>query len=117
MMFEDRALNIFAYNLETILAEKLETVISRGNQNTRPRDYYDIFILYSLKGNKLHPAWLLQAIKKHLKNATLPKSCLNTETSCFKFNQAMSCYPIGKNISGITNMLKVLILQHCAKRL
>ena len=44
LMFEDRELSIFAYNLETILAEKLETVISRGDQNTRPRDYYDIFI-------------------------------------------------------------------------
>ena len=64
MMFEDRALNIFAYNLETILAEKLETVISRGDQNTRPRDYYDIFILYSLKGDKVNPSWLRQAIEK-----------------------------------------------------
>ena len=36
---------MLAYNLETILAEKLETVISREDQNTRPRDYYDVYIL------------------------------------------------------------------------
>ena len=31
------------------MAEKLETVISRGDQNTRPRDYYDIYILAKLQ--------------------------------------------------------------------
>lgn len=40
---------MMAYNLETILAEKLETVLSRNLANTRPRDYYDIHILYSLR--------------------------------------------------------------------
>lgn len=52
LMLEDRYISILAYNLETVLAEKLETVISRGDQSTRPRDYYDIYILYTLqKGN------------------------------------------------------------------
>ena len=49
LMMEERTIQVLAYNLETILAEKLETVISRGNQNTRPRDYYDIFILTGLQ--------------------------------------------------------------------
>ena len=49
MIIEDRTIKVMAYNLETILAEKLETVISRGDQNTRPRDYYDIFILTRLQ--------------------------------------------------------------------
>ena len=64
LMFENRSLSIFAYNLETILVEKLETVISRGDQNTRPRDYYDIFILFSLKSDQLNRDWLRQAIEK-----------------------------------------------------
>ena len=42
-----------AYNLVTILAEKLETVISRSDQNTRPRDYYDIYILTKLQGENI----------------------------------------------------------------
>ena len=47
-MFEDREIPVLAYNLSTILAEKLETVVTRGELNTRPRDYYDIFILDKL---------------------------------------------------------------------
>lgn len=42
LLLEPRSIKVLAYNLETILAEKLETIISRGDQNTRPRDYYDI---------------------------------------------------------------------------
>ena len=44
-MFEDRTINIMAYNLETVLAEKFETVITRGVINTRMRDFYDIYAL------------------------------------------------------------------------
>ena len=36
---------LWAYNIETVMAEKLETVLRRGVFNTRPRDYYDIYIL------------------------------------------------------------------------
>jgi predicted nucleotidyltransferase component of viral defense system len=47
LMFEDRSISIMAYNVETILAEKFETVIARGVANTRMRDFYDIHILTS----------------------------------------------------------------------
>jgi len=47
LMFQDRAIGIMAYNLETILAEKFETVIARSVANTRMRDFYDIYILTS----------------------------------------------------------------------
>lgn len=49
LMMEDRSICVLAYNMATILAEKLETVISRGDQNTRPRDFYDIYILTKLQ--------------------------------------------------------------------
>ena len=45
LMFEDRAIHLMAYNLETILAEKFEAIITRGIANTRMRDFYDIYIL------------------------------------------------------------------------
>lgn len=45
LSFEDRSVSLLAYNLETVLAEKLETLLSRGTANTRMRDFYDIFIL------------------------------------------------------------------------
>ncbi|MBS5063347.1 MAG: nucleotidyl transferase AbiEii/AbiGii toxin family protein [Hungatella hathewayi] len=49
LLLEDRDISVLAYNLETVLAEKLETVVTRGDQNTRPRDYYDIYILKKLQ--------------------------------------------------------------------
>ena len=49
LMVENRSIRVLAYNLATILAEKLETILSRGDQNTRPRDYYDVFILTKLQ--------------------------------------------------------------------
>ena len=42
---ESVRINIWGYNVETVLAEKAETILSRGIFNTRPRDYYDIYIL------------------------------------------------------------------------
>ena len=47
LMLEDRAINLMAYNIETVLSEKIETIITRGVTNTRMRDYYDIYILTS----------------------------------------------------------------------
>lgn len=46
LMFENRSISILAYNTETILAEKIETILSRSTANTRMRDFYDIRILY-----------------------------------------------------------------------
>ena len=54
---------MLAYNLETIMAEKLETVITRGDQNTRPRDYYDIYILAKLQYSNIEPGSLKAALK------------------------------------------------------
>jgi hypothetical protein len=47
---EERWISIYSYNLETILAEKIETVLFRGILNTRSRDFYDIYKLSKLRG-------------------------------------------------------------------
>lgn len=62
LLLEDRDISVLAYNLETVLAEKLETVISRGDQNTRPRDYYDVYILRKLQFNNINLHSLKQAL-------------------------------------------------------
>lgn len=62
LMLEERSINVWAYNLETVLAEKLETVISRSITNTRMRDYYDIHILIKLYGNTLNGKVLGEAL-------------------------------------------------------
>ena len=62
LMLEDRTIEVWAYNLETVLAEKLETVISRNVMNTRMRDFYDIYILQKLHGEQLKKQVLLNAL-------------------------------------------------------
>ena len=64
LLFDDRTISIFAYNLETVLAEKIETVLSRGVANTRPRDFYDIHILWALRGAECSRKTLLQALEQ-----------------------------------------------------
>ena len=49
LMFEDRSISIWTYNLETLLGEKLETIMARETANTRMRDFYDIHILMNQK--------------------------------------------------------------------
>ena len=63
LMLEERSIEVWAYNLETVMAEKLETVISRNITNTRMRDFYDIYILLSLYGNMLDTNVLGEALQ------------------------------------------------------
>lgn len=62
LMLEERFIEVWAYNLETVLAEKLETVISRNTTNTRMRDFYDIHILQELHGENLRAPVLHDAL-------------------------------------------------------
>lgn len=48
LLLENRSIDLWSYNLETILAEKMQTALARGLLNTRMRDFYDIRILLSL---------------------------------------------------------------------
>lgn len=42
---DEKSFELWAYNIETVMAEKIETILRRGVFNTRPRDYYDAYIL------------------------------------------------------------------------
>ena len=53
LLFENRTISILAYNLETVLAEKLETILSRGTANTRMRDFYDVHALENTHANNI----------------------------------------------------------------
>jgi predicted nucleotidyltransferase component of viral defense system len=63
LMFEDRTIPVMAYNLNTILAEKLETILVRSVGNTRGRDFYDVYLLLSTNRDTLTRSELLHAIK------------------------------------------------------
>jgi predicted nucleotidyltransferase component of viral defense system len=64
LMFEDRAIQIKAYNLSTVLAEKIESILARNVANTRARDYYDVYILFTTRADDLDKNELLHAIDR-----------------------------------------------------
>ena len=64
LMFEGRMIPIMAYNLYTILAEKLETILVRSVGNTRGRDYYDTYLLLSLNKDSLERTVLIHALSE-----------------------------------------------------
>jgi len=68
LMLEDKKINLYSYNIETILAEKIETLISRGITNTRIRDFYDIHIIYKTQDKKINYETLNKAIDATFKN-------------------------------------------------
>ena len=53
LMLENRSISLWSYNLETILAEKFQTILARGVLNTRMRDFYDVRVLLQLYGNRI----------------------------------------------------------------
>ncbi len=61
-IFDDESIRIKAYPLENILAEKLETIVSRGTANTRPRDFYDVYFLSHSKSTEIDIDLLRQSL-------------------------------------------------------
>ena len=62
-LFTNHTIDVWTYNLETVLAEKLETIISRGVASTRPRDRYDLFTLFKLRKNQIDFTILKRAVE------------------------------------------------------
>ena len=61
LMFENRAIKLFTYNLETLLAEKTQTILARGIANTRLRDFYDVYEIMKRKEGSVDTAVLKEA--------------------------------------------------------
>jgi predicted nucleotidyltransferase component of viral defense system len=66
--FEDKLIQVWAYNIETILAEKVETILRRSVLNTRPRDFYDVYIIAKTKRKAIKKKVFITAL-----NATSEK--------------------------------------------
>jgi len=68
LLFEERTISLQAYNLETVLAEKLETLLSRGIVNTRMRDFYDIYCIEGTQMDRIDTDVLNKAFHSTSKN-------------------------------------------------
>ena len=64
LLFDGGSIRLMSYPLETVLAEKFETVVSRGVTNTRPRDFYDILLLRRTRGDKCEIPTLWEALER-----------------------------------------------------
>lgn len=67
-LFDNEIINIMTYNYETILAEKFESIISRNIDNTRMKDYYDLYMFVNLKWYDINKDTLREAIINTAKN-------------------------------------------------
>jgi len=60
--FENKKIEVWAYNVETILAEKVETILRRSVLNTRPRDFYDVYIIMKTQRQTIHKRIFVSAL-------------------------------------------------------
>lgn len=63
-ILSDSYINLWAYNIETVLAEKIETILSRLRQNGRMRDFYDVYLIYMTYWENVNITHLKKAIEK-----------------------------------------------------
>lgn len=76
-VFSENKLEVWTYNLETVFAEKLETIIRRGAASTRPRDRYDLFTLYHLRKDEID----IPILKSALNNTAKKRESLDVLTN------------------------------------
>lgn len=126
LSFEDKTVLVYSYPLETIFAEKLETILSRNVTNTRARDFYDLYLLYNTKWDKVNLNVLKEAlIATAINRETVDEvydyidvmndiSTSKTVTSSWDryqhenaYAQAIELNDIFKVISNILNLLKL----------
>jgi len=97
MLFEEKDIELLSYTLETILAEKFETILSRGISNTRARDFYDIFILYQLKKNEINWDILRKAVEKTFKKRNSEQYSLEYQEIIDEIGNSVYLINIWKN--------------------
>ena len=76
-VFSENKLEVWTYNLETVLAEKIETIIRRGAASTRPRDRYDLYTLYHLRKDEID----IPILKTALNNTAKKRESLDVLTN------------------------------------
>ena len=62
LMFEDRSIELMTYTPETLLAEKIQTILARGITTTRMRDYYDVYEIVVCNKVRIDKAVLAEAL-------------------------------------------------------
>lgn len=108
-IFDNENISIMSYNFETIIAEKFETIISRNIDNTRMKDYYDLYMFVNLKWDSINKNVLKEAINNTAKrresenfinnSSKYIELIENDETLKTLWENYMSNYEYAKDIS------------------
>lgn len=86
-LFDNETINILSYNYETIVAEKYESIISRNIDNSRMKDYYDLYMFVNLKWNYINKDVLYQAIRNTSKKRETTNDIDNSEENIKKIEE------------------------------
>ena len=95
-IFEDKKIPIMSYPLETVLAEKFQTIVTRGLLNTRLKDFYDVYILINTKIDDLNRSNLIKAIKNTFKRR-------ETNFDLEQFNEVINDLSNDNNMNNLWN--------------
>mgnify|MGYP001771874100 FL=1 len=95
-IFEDKKIPIMSYTLETVLAEKFQTIVTRGLLNTRLKDFYDVYILINTKIDDLNRSNLIKAIKNTFKRR-------ETNFDLEQFNEVINDLSNDNNMNNLWN--------------
>lgn len=107
-ILENDNINLYTYNYETIIAEKLETILKRNTANSRMKDYYDLYYFVTYKWNDIDINTLKSAInttfthrnsKEYLKRFnTIIKNILEDETLIVRWDKYRKEHEYAKEI-------------------
>lgn len=106
LLLENRNIEVFAYNLETVLAEKIESIISRATENTRMRDFYDIYILTKLQYKNINHHIFKQALEETSKNRGSINQIKNADNILLSIKESLELQKLWKNYIRKNNYVK-----------
>ena len=87
-LIDDEVYKVWSYNLETVLAEKIETILSKLENSSRMKDYYDIYLIYKFKFNKINKTKFRKAAEKTFKKREFDAD-LNTNLGIIKDSKVL----------------------------
>lgn len=95
---KSKRFELWAYNIETVLAEKVETILRRGVFNTRPRDFYDTYILSTTQ--KYDPAVFKEALKATAEHRGTTEQIADVEKILYNISESPELRAMWKKYQG-----------------
>ena len=116
-IFDAEKIDIMSYNFETIIAEKYESIISRNIDNTRMKDYYDLYMFTTMKWKNVDKKVLIQAIYNTSKNRETEKYILNSSEYISLIKEDTNLRRLWKNYQASSRYAKEIQFEDTIKAL